>query len=45
MLAHKHFGLVGVLERANLIGAEIDIDSQPGKGTGIRVRWKSKERV
>jgi two-component system sensor histidine kinase DegS len=43
MLAHKHFGLVGMLERANLIGAEIDIDSQPGKGTGIRVRWKPKE--
>jgi signal transduction histidine kinase len=43
MLARKHFGLVGMLERANLIGAEIDIDSKPGAGTRIRLRWKSKE--
>jgi signal transduction histidine kinase len=43
MLANKHFGLVGMLERANLIGAEIDINSKPGMGTRIRVRWKSQE--
>jgi signal transduction histidine kinase len=42
MLANKHFGLVGMLERANLIGAELDIDSRPGKGTCIRVRWNQK---
>jgi signal transduction histidine kinase len=45
MLAHKHFGLVGMLERANLIGAEIDIESRPGAGTRIRVKWKSKESI
>lgn len=45
MLANKHFGLVGMVERANLIGAEMDIDSSPGKGTCIRVRWKSKESI
>jgi signal transduction histidine kinase len=45
MLANKHFGLVGMLERANLIGAEIDIDSSPGKGTCIRLRWKLKESI
>ena len=45
MLANKHFGLVGMLERANLIGAEIDIDSNPGRGTCIRLRWKSKESI
>jgi signal transduction histidine kinase len=45
MLAHKHFGLVGMLERANLIGAEIDIESKPGAGTRIRVKWKSKESI
>jgi signal transduction histidine kinase len=43
MLAHRHFGLVGMFERANLIGAEIDIDSSLGGGTRIRVRWSSKE--
>jgi signal transduction histidine kinase len=45
MLANKHFGLVGMLERASLIGAEIDIDSSPGKGTWIRIRWKQKESI
>jgi signal transduction histidine kinase len=45
MLAHKHFGLVGMLERANLIGAEIEIDSRLGGGTRIRVRWKLNRSV
>ena len=45
MLANKHFGLVGMLERANLIGAEIDIDSKPGAGTRVRLRWKLKESM
>ena len=45
MLARKHFGLVGMLERANLIGAEVDIHSRPGEGTRIRVMWKLKESV
>jgi signal transduction histidine kinase len=45
MLANKHFGLVGMLERATLIGAEIDIESKPGEGTRIRVRWKFKESI
>ena len=45
MLAHKHFGLVGMLERANLIGAEIEIDSRLGGGTRIRVRWRLKHSI
>lgn len=45
MLAHKHFGLVGMLERANLIGAEIEIDSRLGGGTRIRLRWTLKHSV
>jgi signal transduction histidine kinase len=45
MLANKHFGLVGMLERANLIGADIDIVSSAGKGTSIRVQWKQKESI
>jgi signal transduction histidine kinase len=43
MLANKHFGLVGMLERANLIGAEIDIHSKPEEGTRIQLRWQSKD--
>jgi two-component system sensor histidine kinase DegS len=45
MLANKHFGLVGMLERANLIGAEIDIHSKPGQGTEIRLRWRSRDSM
>jgi signal transduction histidine kinase len=33
-----HFGLLGIHERANLIGAKLEIDSMPGKGTRFKVR-------
>jgi len=43
LLAHlinqKHFGLAGMVERAALIGAELSIDSAPGRGTRVRVHW------
>jgi len=45
MLAHKHFGMVGMFERANLIGADINIHSQPNQGTRIQVIWKAKESI
>jgi len=32
-----HFGLLGLHERAELIGAELKIDSKPGNGTTIRI--------
>jgi signal transduction histidine kinase len=40
LLAHRHFGLVGIYERAALIGAKVDIDSFPGLGTQVCVHWK-----
>jgi len=36
-----HFGLPGMFERAELIGAEIEIDSALEKGTSVRVRWRA----
>ena len=42
ILAKKHFGLANMLERANLIGAEIQIESKPGQGTQVRVKWKAR---
>lgn len=42
MLAKKHFGLANMLERANLIGATIQIESQPGQGTQVRMKWQAK---
>ena len=41
LLANKHFGLTGMKERAELIGAQISIQSAPDTGTRIRVIWVS----
>ncbi len=35
----RHFGLVGMQERVNLIGADLRLDSSPGKGTVVTVVW------
>ena len=34
----EHYGLAGMRERANSIGGEFEITSDPGKGTIVRVR-------
>jgi signal transduction histidine kinase len=31
------FGLHGMRERAELVGAELEVDSRPGAGTTVRV--------
>ena len=33
-----HFGLLGIRERAELIGARLEVESAPGKGTRFKVR-------
>jgi signal transduction histidine kinase len=33
-----HFGLLGLHERADLIGARLEIHSAPGKGTEVRIQ-------
>lgn len=40
LLAKKQFGLTGMVERANLIGAQVMIDSSPGKGTKVIIVWE-----
>lgn len=39
-----HYGLVGIRERAALLGASLQIDSQPGQGTALEITipqpWK-----
>jgi signal transduction histidine kinase len=32
-----HFGLIGIRERAERIGGELRLDSQPGRGTQVEV--------
>ncbi|MBI3763398.1 MAG: sensor histidine kinase [Chloroflexi bacterium] len=39
LLADKHYGLVGLHERAEIIGGRLQIDSAPGKGTRVQVTW------
>ena len=39
------FGLMGVRERAALLGGEVSIDSAPGRGTRVQLRLNVKEGV
>jgi signal transduction histidine kinase len=43
LLANKHFGLAGMYERAELIGAHLSLSSTPGKGTSVRVVWQKNQ--
>lgn len=40
-----HFGLLGITERADLIGAALDIQSTPGKGTKIKIDYSGPKYV
>ena len=44
LLVNKHFGLVGMMERAMLIGANVEITSHPNKGTQIQIAWNNTRR-
>ena len=40
LLAQRHYGLAGMHERADIIGAQIKLRSKPGGGTEIHVTWE-----
>jgi signal transduction histidine kinase len=40
LLAHQHYGLVGMQERGVLIGASVRITSAPSQGAKVQVTWK-----
>ncbi len=40
-----HYGLLGMRERAEAIGAELDIESAPGTGTRVHLRCTREEGV
>ncbi len=42
LLAGRHFGLVGMYERAALIGADLQVISAPGQGSRIQLTWIKK---
>ncbi len=39
LVAQRHFGLAGMVERAQLIGAELNLQALPQGGTGVNLRW------
>jgi signal transduction histidine kinase len=43
LLANKHFGLVGMFERAKLIDASLNVTSSPNEGTEIQILWKADQ--
>ena len=44
LLSNKHFGLAGMIERAALINAQINVQSTRETGTMIQVIWKSNSQ-
>ena len=39
-IASGHYGLIMMRERAETVGAQLLIISQPGKGTELSIHWK-----
>ena len=39
LILNKHYGLAGIFERAELIGANISLESKPGTGVKVRLSW------
>jgi signal transduction histidine kinase len=42
LISQKHFGLAGLIERADLIGGTVQIRTAPGKGTRIEAIWAAR---
>ncbi|MBT3670604.1 MAG: hypothetical protein HON98_13830 [Chloroflexi bacterium] len=41
LLSEKHYGLAGMHERSSLINGTIEIISNPGKGTDVKIYWEN----
>jgi signal transduction histidine kinase len=39
LIANQHFGLTNIYERAKIINAEVNINSQVNEGTSIHIHW------
>lgn len=42
LLEQKHYGLIGMYERAQLIGAEMVVDSRIAHGTRVHLHWSGE---
>jgi len=38
----KHMGLIGMSERASMLGGEFTVESTPGQGTTVRVKLQKE---
>ncbi len=45
LIAEKHFGLAGIIERAMLIEAEAQFETSPGNGTSLQIIWKPEYKL
>jgi signal transduction histidine kinase len=45
LLVQAHYGLVGMYERASIIGADLNIQSEHGKGTHVELIWPKSVQV
>jgi signal transduction histidine kinase len=45
LLMDRRFGLIGMQERATLIGADLQIESTSGSGTRITLTWHAENHV
>ena len=43
LLADKHYGIAGMFERAEIIGAELHMDTIPGRGTKVILVWHPEQ--
>ncbi|HSM69897.1 MAG TPA: ATP-binding protein [Xanthomonadales bacterium] len=43
LLEDRHYGFVGMHERAAILGAQLFIASHPGQGTRISLKWQATE--
>jgi signal transduction histidine kinase len=44
LVRNRHFGLAAMYERAALVGAQVSIQSDPGRGTRVRLTWSATRR-
>lgn len=42
LLSNNHFGLANMIERARLVGADLQIQPAPDRGTRIHITWRSE---
>jgi signal transduction histidine kinase len=39
LLQEQNYGVAGMFERANIIDAKLQLDSTPGCGTTVTLKW------